>query len=88
MARVTTPEFLDLRAIAKRLGLSYTTVRGYHSHAEVNRGRGAAKRKDFPPPDARFGRTPAWRPATIDTWFANRPGRGAGGGRPPRKAPQ
>ena len=39
----------------------------------------------FPKPDVMLGRSPRWRPATLDAWKASRPGRGAGGGRP-RKA--
>ena len=36
----------------------------------------------FPKPDVMLGRSPRWRPATLDAWKASRPGRGAGGGRP------
>lgn len=30
-----------------------------------------------PAPDGRLGRTPWWRPGTITTWLATRPGQGA-----------
>ena len=83
---MTTSEFLDLFAIAERLGLAYTSVRSYHINAEVRRHRGTSKPGDFPPPDNRFGRTPVWSSDTIDAWHANRPGRGVGGGRPRKQA--
>lgn len=78
--------YLDLRAVAGRLGLSYETVRSYHTKAEAHRRTGAVRPGDLPPPDDTFGRSPVWREATIDQWLAGRPGRGAGGGRP-RKRP-
>ncbi|MCH9275283.1 hypothetical protein JS533_003195 [Bifidobacterium amazonense] len=36
-------------------------------------------------PDATIGDTKSWLPETIDEWNRNRPGRGAGGGRPRKK---
>jgi hypothetical protein len=39
-----------------------------------------------PQPDAYVGRTPVWNASTVDRWKRDRPGRGAGGGRP-RKTP-
>ena len=41
---------------------------------------------DLPEPDVRIGRTRGWLPSTIDEWNAKRPGRGAGGGRPRKRA--
>ena len=41
----------------------------------VSRGR-------MPPPSGHFGRTPWWDRAVIVAWLEQRPGRGAGGGRP------
>lgn len=35
-----------------------------------------------PKPDGTLGRTPWWRRETVETWKANRPGQGVGGGRP------
>ncbi len=35
-----------------------------------------------PRPDGHLGRTPWWRPDTIEQWKAQRPGQGKGGGRP------
>lgn len=77
---------LDTAGVAEYIGLTYMTVRGYHSHAEQRRQRGTSRPGDLPPPDAYFGRTPVWRVSTIDRWNARRPGRGVGGGRP-RKDP-
>ena len=33
-------------------------------------------RGDIPEPDMRVGRTPVWRPETIASWEAARPGQG------------
>ena len=41
----------------------------------VSRGR-------MPAPSGHFGRTPWWDRAVIVAWLEQRPGRGAGGGRP------
>ena len=48
----------------------------------VTRPPCSPKAGDFPEPDARFGGHPAWTETTVEQWAANRPGRGAGGGRP------
>src|SRR5690606_39536537 len=48
-------DYWTLRDIADHWGVSYNTVRTYRA-----RGRG-----ELPEPDAVFGRSPAWRPATI-----------------------
>jgi hypothetical protein len=75
-----------MAAIADYLDLTYATVRGYHGHAEKRRRDHHPRPGDFPPPDAQFGRSPVWLRSTIDQWQKNRPGSGAGGGRP-RKPP-
>jgi predicted DNA-binding transcriptional regulator AlpA len=56
--------------VAAYLGVSISTVSTYKS------------RDQMPPPDRTFGRTPAWRPATIIEWHETRPGHG---GRPPNR---
>lgn len=58
-------DYWTLRDIADHWGVSYHTVRTYRA-----RGRG-----ELPEPDAVFGRSPAWRPATIIRF--QRPGQGA-----------
>jgi len=58
-------DYWTLRDIADHWGVSYNTVRTYRA-----RGRG-----ELPEPDAVFGRSPAWRPATIIRF--QRPGQGA-----------
>lgn len=78
-------DYLDLHAVAERTGLAYSTIRHYHNSAEARRRSGAPRPGDFPPPDETFGRSPAWRGATMDAWLAARPGRGAGGGRPRKR---
>jgi hypothetical protein len=85
---MTAPTLLDIRAIAARLDLNERTVRNYHQQAVHNRSCAVhtpacrPKAGDFPEPDARFGGHPAWQESTVDQWASNRPGRGAGGGRP------
>ncbi|MDG9703797.1 AlpA family transcriptional regulator [Streptomyces sp. DH37] len=83
---MTRPKYLDLHAVAELTGLTYPTVRGYHNKAAIRRRDGTSRPGDFPPPDDVFSRVPLWLPDTIETWMANRPGRGTGGGRP-RKNP-
>jgi predicted DNA-binding transcriptional regulator AlpA len=85
---VEPPTYLDMEAVAEYLGLAYKTVRSYHNVAEKRRRENQSRPGDFPPPDAQFGRSPVWSPETIDAWKANRPGRGAGGGRPRKNASQ
>lgn len=79
---MTHPTLLDMHAIAERTGLAYRSVRNYHQTAQARRRTGTTRKGDFPPPDQTIGRSPAWLPETIDTWLANRPGRGYGAGRP------
>ena len=84
---MTMPMFWGLREVARYAGVTYNSARTYHGRAEINRRAGDPKPGDLPPPDARFGNSPVWRPETIVRWYTiQRPGRGAGGGRPPRKS--
>lgn len=63
-----TTRYLTLAGVAKRIGVSPNTSKKY-----ADDGR-------LPPPDAITGDGPksirGWLPETIDTWQANRPGRG------------
>jgi hypothetical protein len=63
--------------------LQYRTMRNYHQTAERRRREDAVRPGDFPPPDERIGNVPVWKASTVRMWLARRPGRGAGGGRPP-----
>lgn len=83
---MTAPKLLTMNAVAELLGLQYRTVRNYHQVAERHRRNGGVRPGDFPIPDEVFGRSPVWKASTIQAWARNRPGRGAGGGRP-RKSP-
>ena len=67
---------LTVKDVAARLGVKPRTVEAYRHHIQYG----------FPEPDGRLGRTPWWKPATIDDWQKGRPGQGRGGGRP-RKRP-
>lgn len=73
---------LDLRAIADRCGLTYSTVQGYHTLAKRRRREGTSRRGDLPEPDDHIGGHPMWYVETIEKWEKERPGQGAGGGRP------
>lgn len=105
MVSMTMPTFWDLHDIARYANVTYNSARTYHGRAEINRIHGAnpvptckgcqrgehtgPKPGDMPPPDARFGNSPVWRPETIIRWYTvNRPGRGVGGGRPRKSKAQ
>lgn len=47
---------------------------------------GALANYKLPQPDVTIGKTRGWSQQTIDTWNANRPGRGVGGGRPRKQS--
>ncbi len=64
-----TTEYLGVKQVADRLGISTAAVSAYR----------------LPEPDVTIGRTRGWLPETIDQWNARRPGRGVGGGRPRKK---
>ncbi|MEV7011070.1 hypothetical protein [Streptosporangium sp. NPDC051022] len=84
------PEKPDLEAdywtiseVAGFLGVQINTVRVYNARSVANQRNGTPKAGDLPRPDRVFGRSPAWRPATITVWNErDRPGMGVGGGRP------
>lgn len=65
-------QYLDMHQAADRLGVAYATIRRYRATG------------GFPPADVTVGQSPGWLAETLDQWQASRPGRGAGGGRPPR----
>jgi hypothetical protein len=81
---MTAPKLLTLQDIAKETRLAYRTVRNYHQMAERRRRDEESRPGDFPAPDDRIGRVPLWKASTVKRWIANRPGRGAFGGRPPK----
>jgi predicted DNA-binding transcriptional regulator AlpA len=68
-----TDRLLTTADAAELAGVSAASFRSY-----VSRG-------DAPAPDGKLGNTPYWNRSTITRWLKNRPGQGAGGGRP-RKA--
>lgn len=67
-----TTVYLSMNGVAKRLGISPTTVKTYYRDNRL------------PEPDAQIGtdrgKRMGWLPETIDAWNKNRPGHG---GRPP-----
>lgn len=73
---------LDLKAVAKICGVTTATVSNLLSDSKPGR---PLEGRPFPAPDGRIGKSPWWRTERRDEiadWMANRPGRGAGGGRP------
>ena len=69
---------LDTKAVAELLGVTPETINRYRV------GDRAAK-YGFPEPDGRIGGRPWWWSTTIEKWRKNRPGQGAGAGRPRKK---
>lgn len=61
-----TTHYMNMTEVAKYLNISV----------------GALSTYKLPAPDATLGKSRGWLPETIETWNANRPGRGVGGGRP------
>ncbi|MFB6392708.1 hypothetical protein [Polymorphospora lycopeni] len=77
---------LDRKAVAELLGLEPKSISQYLFES---RPGGRYEHHPFPAPDDRIGRAPWWRPERADEireWAANRPGQGAGGGRPRRSS--
>ncbi len=70
---------MDTAAVALHLGVSRDTVTRYQQPDRAQYG--------FPEPDGRIGGRPWWWSTTIEAWEAQRPGKGAGAGRPPRTQP-
>ena len=64
-----TKQYLALADVARRIGVTDGTIRSYSA------------KKMLPKPDALTGTgqraVRGWLPETIDTWNANRPGRGS-----------
>lgn len=73
---------LSIADIAERYGLTAPTVRTYNGQATQRRRAGTPTGHDFPPAVARVGNSPLFDADEVEGWFRNRPGRGAGGGRP------
>ncbi|MER6809961.1 hypothetical protein ABT299_11830 [Spirillospora sp. NPDC000708] len=63
-------------------GVKKTTVEANRSRHNARRGTPQAKAGDMPEESTTLGRVPFWRMATYRAWEANRPGKGAGAGRP------
>lgn len=72
--RMSGNDYLDIAAIAERLGVKPASVQTYHTRAGRNRRAGTPQAWDMPEPDARFGGAPVWLVSTVDVWIAARPG--------------
>lgn len=60
-----TVQYLGPAEVAARFGLAASTIRHYAAQGKM------------PEPDVRVGPTAGWSEATVDAWWASRPGRGA-----------
>lgn len=72
-------EWLTYQDIAERMGVTVGVLRKYLATSRRNREAGTPSFSDMPEPDKMFGRTPVWRPGTVDRWLRRRPGKGVGG---------
>jgi predicted DNA-binding transcriptional regulator AlpA len=72
-------DYLDYAGVSAKTGISVGTLRRYLAEARANRAAGTPTDSDMPEPDEIFGRSPAWKPKTIDRWLRRRPGKGVGG---------
>ena len=82
----STDKVLDTAAVAKILGLATATVTRYLT--ESRRVNGRYYTHPFPIPDGFISGAPYWlshRAHEIEAWSNARPGKGSGGGRPPRR---
>jgi hypothetical protein len=60
--------FLTLDQVAERSGLTHRSIRIYNNRARAAREDGTTRPQDLPAPDLTLGRTPRWKPETIDAW--------------------
>lgn len=79
-------ETRPMKAFAAAQRAKGRTVPTYLSRTEVAEYVGlknvqSLTKMDLPEPDVLIGTHKGWKPATIDKWLANRPGRGNWGGR-------
>ncbi|MFA5707553.1 hypothetical protein [Mycolicibacterium sp.] len=84
MASSSPSALLSIADIARLYGLAQTTVRTYNGQAAQRRRAGTSRRHDFPAPTSRIGNSPLFDAEQVQVWFDHRPGRGVGGGRPPK----
>ncbi|MFD0884881.1 helix-turn-helix domain-containing protein [Streptosporangium algeriense] len=70
-------DYWTAEEVAEYLGVAVRTVYTYRLRGEKGEPGG------LPKEDRMFGRSPAWRPATITGW--KRPDVSTGRGRPPRR---
>lgn len=74
---ITTPVW------AKLQGVKPSTVSRKLADAKLRRAAGESRPGDMPAEDARVGNSPVWTMKTYRAWDKQRPGMGAGAGRPP-----
>jgi predicted DNA-binding transcriptional regulator AlpA len=84
MDNVSGRQLIDMEEWARRQGVKVESVRRKRVEAERRRRENRSRPGDIPPADKMFGQSPAWYESTYEAWAASRPGRGAGGGRPPK----
>ena len=57
--KVVSTKLLTLTQVAETIGVSMGTVSAYRSRGKM------------PAPDLQYGRTPLWKPETINAWRAS-----------------
>jgi hypothetical protein len=72
---------IDTDGVATVMGWALNTARNYAA-----RNHNPDARAKLPVEDGHVGQSKYWWPETLETYQANRPGQGAGGGRPRKDA--
>ncbi|SCE91503.1 hypothetical protein GA0070607_3161 [Micromonospora coriariae] len=78
--------FIDVTDLCQRYAVK---PRAVYSWLQRSRPGGIYANRPFPAPAGYHGRQPYWLPRqlpAVDEWRRSMPGRGAGGGRPPRRS--
>lgn len=78
-------DYWTMSDIAAYLGVKLKSVHTYRLRGKKEEEQEVppAERRGLPKEDRMYGRTPVWKPQTIIKWQQEqRPGQGAGGGRP------
>jgi hypothetical protein len=78
-------KILDTNDVAKMAGLQIGSMRVLSARARDRRAVGQSLVTDLPAPDGYVGRSPIWKPETIQEWIEVRSEYGLAG-RPPKSA--
>lgn len=78
-------QIIDTNDAAKMAGLQIGSMRVLSARARERRAAGQSLVTDLPEPDGYVGRSPIWKPETIEEWISVRAEYGLAG-RPPKSA--